>query len=352
MRAAHPSQPTQETAMTQSPRWTPAPDSSQGRPLVEVTTCTFQHRYFLKPTPEVWEIIVGILGRAQRIYGMDICLAVFASSHWHGLLRPTDAGQLARFMNYVNGEIPRKILPLVNKGRRKKWKGKFWDKPYDAIVVSDEPAAQLARFEYLLAHGVKENLVERPEQWIGVNGVLAWLEGKPLEGHWFDKTREYREKRLKRSQGKVFDRLHFAKREVVQFGPLPCWEAEGLSLEEIRAQIREMIERIVEKARVERKAKKIKRVLGTKAVLSKPWGFEPAEEPEERPRPLFHFRSREHFDRLWEAYSAFLADYRRASAEYRSGKKGVRFPERCFPPARPFTFDGRVDGTGVEGPEM
>ena len=321
--------------MSHDPRWIPE------NALVEVTTRTFQGRYFLRPTPRVREIVVGILGRAQRMYRMEVCLVAFMSNHWHGLLLPEDARQLASFMNYVNGEIARKILPLTP------WDGKFWARPYDAIVVSDEPEAQLARFEYLLGHGVKEHLVERPEQWIGVHGVHAWLEGKPLRGYWFDKTRESRTRRLVRNRGKSFDRLAFADEETLKFSPLPYWRAEGLDLEAIRGQIREMVTRIVDKARLERKAKKGRRVLGTVAVLAKSWDHRPAAKPK-RIRPRFHFRSRRSFERLSSAWGEFLADYRRASAAYRAGDSSTRFPERCFPPAAGFTFDGRVGRLGPE----
>jgi hypothetical protein len=40
----------------------------------------------------------------------------------------------------------------------------------------------VGRLRYLLAHGVKENLVERAVDWPGVNSVRAILEGKPLVG--------------------------------------------------------------------------------------------------------------------------------------------------------------------------
>jgi hypothetical protein len=71
------------------------------------------------------------------------------------LLSVDDAEQLARFMQYVDGNIAREVGDLV------KWKGPFWARRYKAIVVSNEEAAQVERLRYLLAHGVKENLVER-----------------------------------------------------------------------------------------------------------------------------------------------------------------------------------------------
>ena len=310
------------------PRWIP-----KSRTLVEVTTRTFQGRYFLKPTPEVREIILGVVGRAQRIYGMEICCMVCVSNHMHFLLLLTDVGQLARFMNYVNGQIPKKILPMIPD-----WDDKFWGSRFVPILVTDEPEAQLARFRYLLSHGVKEGLVERPEQWVGVNCVKAWLEGEPLRGYWFDKTREARARKLKKNRGKCFDRLAFADEEEVKLTPLPCWA--GRTIEEIRAEIREMVEGIVEEWRVEQSGSG-RRVLGTAAVLAKPWDFRP-KKPKKSPRPLLHFRSAAAFE-LWRgALGDFLAAYHRASAIWRSGVSGVRFPEGCFPPSGGFSEEGQV----------
>ena len=47
-----------------------------GGALVEVTTRTLHSRYLLRSSPELDEIIVGVLGRAQRICQVRICGAV------------------------------------------------------------------------------------------------------------------------------------------------------------------------------------------------------------------------------------------------------------------------------------
>jgi hypothetical protein len=72
-----------------------------------------------------------------------------------------DAEQLARFMQYVDGNVASEVGDLVD------WPGAFWARRYTAIVVSDEDAAQVDRFRYILSHGVKENLVERVLDWPG-----------------------------------------------------------------------------------------------------------------------------------------------------------------------------------------
>jgi len=51
--------------------------------LIEVTTRTLQGLLRLRPSPLLCEIIIGILGRAQALYGLEIHAFVFLSNHYH-----------------------------------------------------------------------------------------------------------------------------------------------------------------------------------------------------------------------------------------------------------------------------
>ena len=157
----------------------------EGGALVEVTTRTLQSRFLLRPSRATNEVVLGVLGRAQRLYPVEICGFVFASNHYHLLLRVADAEQLANFMGYFNSNLARELGRLVG------WREKVWSRRYTAIVISDEEGAQRARLKYILAHGAKEDLVDRPREWPGVHAVRALLEDEPLEGLWFDRTAEY-----------------------------------------------------------------------------------------------------------------------------------------------------------------
>lgn len=331
--------------MTQIPRWLP-----RGRHLVEVTTRTFQGRYLLKPTPKVREMVLGVIGRAQRIHGMTICLLVFMSNHYHMLLVPEDSEQLARFMNFVNGEIAKEI------NRRSGWRGKVWGRRFDPILVTDEPAVERKRFRYLLSHGVKEGLVDRPYRWVGAHGVDYWLHGKPLRGYWFDRDRETRARRRAEARGERVDPMDFAIQEVVELTPLPCWIREGLDDRAIRREIEAMVEDVVEAARAERVlARKPGRAdysSSLATLLDRPWDFRPST-MKHSPCPRFHFESRAAVEALREALGQFLEQYREASARLRAGPRSrpgqsrigdriVRFPDGCFPPGGPFT--GFVEG--------
>lgn len=66
--------------------------------LVEITTRTQQGRLLLKPSPELTDIILGVIDKAQAVDGMAIHAFVALSNHTHFLLSPTGAQQLADFM--------------------------------------------------------------------------------------------------------------------------------------------------------------------------------------------------------------------------------------------------------------
>jgi REP element-mobilizing transposase RayT len=132
-----------------------------GGALVEVTCRTVQGRLLLVPSPQLNDIVLGVLGRAQRLHPVEVVAYAFASNHWHALLRVENAKQLSDFMCYLNGNLAKEV------GRRTGWKEKVWGRRYQAIVISEEEEMQVARLRYILSHGVKEGLVARVEEWPG-----------------------------------------------------------------------------------------------------------------------------------------------------------------------------------------
>ncbi len=88
-------------------------------------------------------------------------------------------------MGYFNSKLAREVA------RSTGWRDKVFSRRYQAILVSDEEEAQIGRLVYVLSHGCKENLVARPQDWPGVHSVTALLTGEPIEGTWFDRTREW-----------------------------------------------------------------------------------------------------------------------------------------------------------------
>jgi hypothetical protein len=219
-----------------------------------------------------------------------------------------------------------------------KWKGPFWARRYSAIVVSAEEKAQVDRLRYILAHGVKENLVERVLDWPGVHAARSILEDVPFKGYWFDRTQEY----AARNRGEEYGRLTHASEETFVLSRLPCWE--HLSPEEYRKRVAELVEEIELDARVARMERGFP-VLGIGAVLRQHPHTRP-NKTKKSPAPRFHAASKAIRNGLREAYGLFLAAFRDAAELLKAGDRSARFPVGSFPPGLPFVrgLRHRYDG--------
>jgi REP element-mobilizing transposase RayT len=294
----------------------------EGGALVEVTCRTIHSRFLLRPSPELDDIVVGVLGRAQRMYPIRLCSFAFASNHFHLQLDVDDARQLSNFMRYLNSNLAREL------GRRIDWRDKVWARRYQAIVISNEAAAQMERLKYVLAHGVKEGLVEKVSQWLGVHCVHALITEETLEGYWFDRSQEY----TARCRREDFDRMRYATLEILTLSPLPCWK--HLPAETRRRLVADLITEIETEAAL-RRQQTGSQAMGASAVR----GQHPLDRPKrtkKSPAPLFHAASKAVRQELYAAYAWFVAAYRDASEKLRTGNRTATFPSGSFPPALPF----------------
>jgi REP element-mobilizing transposase RayT len=294
----------------------------EGGGLVEVTCRTIQGRFLLRPSQQLNDIVLGVLGRAQERHPLEIVCFSFLSSHFHLLLRVPDAQCLSQFMGYFSGNLAREVVRLTG------WTDKVWSRRYQSIPVSDELPAQIERLTYILANGVKENLVARVEEWPGVHSAHALLTGEPVDGTWHNRTlaRTFRLQRKTPEPGQV------EIRQVVTLSPLPCWK--HLTPEAYRAKIADLVSGIEQSAAVERQ-KCHTEPLGAEQVL--------AQDPETRPEsldrspaPFVHATTQKIRKQLWDAYRWFVAVYREAADKLRKGDRNAAFPAGSFPPHLPF----------------
>lgn len=296
-----------------------------GGALVAVSCRTIQGRYLLCPNSVLDEIILGVLGRAQRLYPVDLCGFAFLSNHFHLLAWVEDAERLAKFMGYFSSNLAREVARLVD------WPDKVWSRRYDAIVISDEAAAQVDRLRYVLAQGCKEGLVASPDEWPGVHMVKAALEGKPPTGYWFDRTKEYGA----RLRGEEFGRLTYATKETVVLSSIPCWR--HLSVGQYQERLTELVREVACEARVEREQMG-REPLGPEAVLRQSPHTRP-NRVKASPSPMFHAATKAARKALWALYGEFLAAFRTASEQLKTGDRSARFPLGSFPPGLPFVRD-------------
>ncbi len=299
--------------------------------LVEVTCRTVQGRFLLRPSRELNEIIVGILARAARRYEVEVVAFVFLSNHAHLLLVPRDAEQLASFMNYLNGNLAREA------GRLHGWRERFWGRRYAALIVSDEPEAQVERLRYLLAQGCKEGLVRSPKEWPGASSTEALLSGQPLAGLWFDRTAEF----YARRGGERVDKDSYASREHLELSALPAWK--GYAEEERRCLALALVREIEQETRAALSATG-RAPLGVRRILA----LDPHGVPasfERTPAPRFHAASWAARKSLELAYHLFRRAFRQAVEDLRRGLCAL-LPPNCFAPRLGFLRQGGVPPIG------
>ena len=289
-----------------------------GGSLVEVTNRTIQGRFLLRPSVELNRLLIGVLGRAQRIYGVKLHACVVLSNHYHLLLTVDSAQQLAKFVGYFQGNLAKEA------GRLHRWRGPFWHRRYQHIVVSDEAEAQIARLRYIMANSCKENLVSSPLDWPGVSSIRPLLDGGRLEGIWIDRTRQ----RVATPGAAHRGSSQFCESEHVEFVPIPCWRTLRPTL--MRKRIRELISEIEADSLARHRARS-SRPLGKGRILS--------QDPHAKPTrskwsaaPFVHCVSQEARTLLREAYSGFVEAFQEAANRLNSADIFGEFPDGAFPP--------------------
>ncbi len=205
----------------------------------------------------------------------------------------------------------------------------MWERRYDAIIVSDESQAQWARLKYSLSHGVKEGLVERVTDWPGIHAARHLVYGEPLEGAWFNRSKEW----AARNRGQAYGTYDYATRYAIPFVPLPAFR--HLAPEEYQDRIAGLIGEIEAEGEKKRDGNT---VAGVEKILSQNPLEPPTRVTQRSPKPLFHVASKEARDDLIGGFLGFQAQYQIASASLRDGNLEAAgwFPEGCYPPALSF----------------
>lgn len=286
--------------------------------LVEITCRTIQGRFLLRPSSAVNQTIKGTLGRAQRYTRLRVVACVFLSNHYHLLVVPESEKQLADFMRFLNTNLSKQL------GRMHNWSGSLFQRRYQAIPVSDVEGAQVSRLRYLLEHGAKENLVDRPEDWPGVHCVGELAAGtSELWGIWHERTRIWNA----RQAGRKLKPGERVTRETLKLSPLPAWQS--MPHGQRRAAVKDLLAHIQNRLRSLRGAG-APTLLGAKAIC--------AQDPHDRPgsstrspAPIAHAASVAGWLEMKLAYYSFVKLYREAAQRANAGLK-AHFPAGCFLP--------------------
>jgi len=310
--------------MSGTPRFIPS--SSTGA-LVEVTYRTIQGRFLLRPSPELNELVVGVLARAQSFCDAELIGIVVMSNHVHLLLWVENQWHLSTLMQHFGGNTAREV------NRLRDWKGSLWERQNTGIYVTEEPSAQIERLSL-------EDLVERVRDWPGIHFGRQLLEGRSLlVGKWVDRTLKYRLEMQRRNKEKEEDREvrpdEYTMTLTVELKPLPCLEHLGWG-GYIRF-VTELIRDAEKEARRDRERRGVE-VVGREEIRR----HDPQTRPNRvktSPAPPVHAASKKAHLEWREAFGMFLLAYREAAKLLRQGIQDVAFPEGCFPPGLPFVGD-------------
>ncbi|WNG16117.1 transposase [Cystobacter fuscus] len=287
--------------------------------LYFVTSRCFQGRLLLRPSTEMNEVVGGVLARAvqQSAGTVRLHAFTFASNHFH-LLVWARGDSLASFMQYLRSNLSKKVGRLVD------WSGSFWERRYSAEPVLDDTAL-VGRLRYVLAHGVKEGLVEKSAEWPGLTCLPQLLGPARRLFQWFNWTKRWSKRG---SQGMAGVQGRFAEQWAepveLEVAPLPCWKA--LAEEERQRAVQGLLEEVEAEARSRNKP-----VLGALAVRAQHPHTRP-EHLKRSPRPLGHASTRQALRELREQYRTFVAVFREASAQWTRGDFSASFPRFSFPP--------------------
>lgn len=268
--------------------------------------CT-QRQFLMRPDPETNNAFIYCLAEAASRFGIEILFTVANTNHHHTGIYDK-AGNYPAFLERFHRLFAKCQNSL--RGRNEN----FWAAEQTSVVRLADANAVLDKMTYALTNPVKDDLVERVEEWPGVNSYGAIVEGRSLAAQ--------RPRHFFREAGSMpaSVMLSFARPSAF----------EGLSAEEYAAMVRERVKLAEEQATVDRNRRGV-RVLGRQAVLNQDWRDRPrSQELRGQLKPTVATRNR------WRRYEvlnhdrAFCAEHAAARRAMASGRRDVVFPPGTY----------------------
>ena len=290
-----------------------------------------QGRWLLTPGPRLNRIIAGVIGRAQTLdkyKGVKLYAMVFMSNHLH-ILMQAEGKVLSDFIGYIKRELSHRWG-----NRAINWGGNMWNE----YIATALPTAQsqLKCLHYILSHGVKEGIVQKPQQWPGIHSGKQLFAGVKLVGEWFNGTAYGRrcEVENRKKKPRSVRQASFYVEYEVQLSVLPA--LEQLDAEQRQQYFDELAVQIEEEGRVSRKGRRPKG--GTSVMRAArhkrtslprlPW-FE-----KRKAMPCWADPRDPETVEYLQSYWAFQRAFAEASRALKAGEADVEFPPLAFAPIR------------------
>jgi putative transposase len=267
--------------------------------------CT-QRQFLMRPDPETNNAFIYCLAEAAARHGIEVLFTVAMSNHHHtGIFDPN--GSYPAFVEHFHKMFAKCMNAMRGRGEN------FWSSDQTSVVRLENASDVLTRMTYALSNPAKDNLVEKAQDWPGVNALEAIIAGKPTEAR--------RPPFFFRAEGEMPAKvtLHFVR--PPQLADLP-------QVDFVRA-IEEGV-RQIEDIAAQRRRNAGLRVLGPKRVLSQEWTAQPAKNEAHRGDDLFPFRGGWTQVEARLRYKSFRDAYLAARAAFLDGLRDVIFPAGTY----------------------
>lgn len=274
----------------------------------QLTRRCAQQQLLMRPDDETNNAFIYCLAEAAQRHDIGVIMSVAMSNHHHTELFDRETN-ISAFMERFHGQFAKCMNHIRDRSES------FWSNEEPSLVLLADLSAIIDSVVYTATNPVKDGLVERVDDWPGVNCIEALLEQKTLVAH---------RPSYFRDDGPMPDTVTL----TVTF---PAELGDGDAL---RKTVRERIER-VEKAHDEERRQSGRSVFGRTRVLRASWrSFPPSASSRKRRtrgeiKPRFATRDSDRRAELITRRQIFLRDYRRARAAWLAGTP-IPFPPGTY----------------------
>jgi hypothetical protein len=277
-----------------------------------------QRQYLLRPDRETNNAVIYCLAVAAQRHDVDVLVFIQMSNHLHEDIYDRHGNGPAFYEHF------HKLLAKCMNALRGRWEN-FFSSEQVCVVRLETREALIDKLVYVITNPVKDDLVERVEDWPGASGYQALVSGQPL--------------RAKRPKHFFADDGTMPEEVTLELKIPPELGDRDEILSEVRARVA-----AVEQEEARKRAESGLRVMGRSAVLRQSWRESPtSREPRRGLRPTFAARS------LWARLEAiqrkreFARDHRTALLALRAGMP-IPFPHGTY-------WHRRFLGVAVATPE-
>jgi REP element-mobilizing transposase RayT len=252
-------------------------------------------------------LVGSAIARAQQKYKTKLFSLVVMGNHIH-LIVQTKGKNLSKFMGYVKARIAEGINLLTGK------RGPLWSRRYDAQPILDDEAFE-ERLVYCLDNPVQAGLVQKADEWPGLNCAYAMGDSDEIEFEYLDRTAWH-------EGGRGEDLDKYFRTATMKLSPLPRLNEMERSLAR-----RSVDSWLGKRGKAREKGQK---ALGLEAIFDTAFESRP-KEPKRSRRP-YAFGSKEKKTDYFRSISTLYGAHETASERFRNGDFQVSFPEGMYRP--------------------